>query len=160
FDPSVYHERYIMSGLALTLALAPRLLAAVPSGDLRLAAMASYGIAVLWLGMAVLNIRVTLPLWSNQTKLWQWPAAQDKDSSYAKTNLLALAIDREDKATARKLADELLADKKPCLVCMVNVAVLAMDDGDLERAKLALERAQEGLAPTIQPRLVQGFVLA
>ena len=43
---------------------------------------------------------------------------------------------------------------------MVNVAVLAMDDGDLARAKIALDRAQDLVFPKIQPYLLQSFVLA
>ena len=86
YDPSLYHERYLMPGLALALALLPRMVAAIslPSARLRTVTIAGFAAGMLWLGIAVINIRVTLPLWSNETKLWQWQAAQDQGSTYAR----------------------------------------------------------------------------
>jgi tetratricopeptide (TPR) repeat protein len=162
FDPSLYHERYLMPGLALALTLLPRMIATIslPSARLRPATIAGVAAGMLWLGIAVINIRVTLPLWSNETKLWQWQAAKDQESTYAKVNLLALATSHSDRISARKLADELLAGKEPCFVCMIDVAALAMEDGDLARAKEALDRAQDAIPTIPQPRLLQSFVLA
>ncbi len=107
---------------------------------------------MLWLGIAVVNIRVTLPLWSNETKLWQWQAGSRSARPIRPTqsdSLLAIAIEHHDRVSAHRLANELLAEKEPCIVCMINVAVLALGDGDLAQAKIALDRAQE--IPLIRP---------
>ncbi len=160
FDPSLYHERYLMPGLALALALLPRMVSTIPlpSARLRPVAIAGVAAAMLWLGIAVINIRVTLPLWSNETKLWQWQLAQDPQSTYAKVNLLGLTMSRGDRIGARKLADELLAETKPCSECMINIASMALEDGDLARAKVALGRFEEAVDPTTRPRILQAFV--
>jgi uncharacterized membrane protein YhaH (DUF805 family) len=83
FDPSLYHERYLMPGLALTMSLLPRMVATIslPSARLRSVTIAGFAAGALWLGIAVINIRVTLPLWSNETKLWQWQPLRIRDPS-------------------------------------------------------------------------------
>jgi len=162
FDPSLYHERYIMLGLALTLSLLPRIYSAIslPPANLHRITIVVFSVGILWLGIAVLNIRITLPLWSDEIKLWQWQVAQDpRGAHYAKVNLLALYIDRNDRADAHKLADEFLAEKERCLVCMLNVAGLAMSEGDLEVAKTAMTRAKDAIAPTTDTTIWQSFIL-
>ena len=162
FDPSLYHERYIMLGLALALSLLPRMVSAIslPAAKLHTATIAGFAVGSIWLGMAVMNIRVTVPLWSDETRLWQWEALHNPGSLYAKVNLLALYTDHHNRVHAHKLADELLAETTPCTLCMINVAVQAMDEGDLTRAKTALERAEKTMTPMEEAGLLQGFVLA
>ena len=162
FDPSLYHERYIMLGLALALSLLPRMVSAIslPAAKLRIATIAGVAVGLIWLGMAVMNIRVTVPLWSDEIRLWQWEALENPGSHYAKINLLALYTDHHDRVRAHEIADELLAEENPCAVCMVNVAVQAMDEGDLARAKTAMEKAANAITPMMQASLLQGFVLA
>jgi len=162
FDPSLYHERYVMLGLALALALLPRIGSAIalPPAKLRRAMAGAVVIGVFWLGAAVLNIRVTVPLWSNHTRLWQWELLRDPTSQAAKINLLGLYIDHHDSVHAREIADQLFADETPCALCMINVAFQALTDGDLARAKKALERAQNTLPPGGNPRNWQSFILA
>jgi len=162
FDPSLYHERYIMLGLALASSLLPRIASAIsiPPNTMRTAAVVGTAVSVLWLGLAIMNIRVTVPLWSNETRLWQWDALQNPESHYAKINLLALHLGNHDRAKAHQIADELLAEQKPCALCMMNVAVLAMEERDLDRARIALDRAQTAMSPATEPRVWEGFVLA
>jgi len=161
FDPSLYHERYLMLGLALAMALVPRMAAAIslPAEKLRTASIGGAALGLLWLSAAVINIRVTLPLWSNSIRLWQWDLQKNPQSSIAKTNLLALYIDHEDRVHAHELADQLLAEEDTCSLCLINVAVLAMDEGDLKRAEMALNRARAAMGNQIIPYVWQSFVM-
>jgi len=164
FDPSLYHERYIMLGLALALSLLPRMVDAIlpPSAKLHLAAFAGGAFGLIWLSMAVVNIHATLPLWSDDTRLWQWDVLANPGSDTARNNLLANYIDHHDHVHARALADELLAREIPCAPCMINVAAAAMDEGDLTRAKTAMARAEKAMAesPNDPPTsLLQSFIL-
>jgi Tfp pilus assembly protein PilF len=105
---------------------------------------------------------VTLPLWSDDTRLWQWDAMANPGSYTAKNNLLANYIDRHDHVHAREIADVLLADENPCASCMVNVAAAAMEDGDVARARTAIAKAEKALTdlPYDPPAsLLQSFIL-
>jgi len=162
FDPSLYHERYTMMATALVLALLPRVASTIslPAPTLRTSVIATATLGLLWLGIAVTNIRVTLPLWSDETKLWQWAAQENPASSRVKNNLLASYIKINDQVRAHALADVLLAQAHPCPECMLNVADLAIADGNLARVKTAMSKAEKAITPITPARHLQAFVLA
>ena len=162
FDPSLYHERYLMLGLALALALLPRMVSGIslPAPKLRIATIGCASIGLLWLAVAIMNIRVTVPLWSNGTRLWQWDLTQNPQSQIAKTNLLALYVDHGDRVHARELSDRILDEEKTCSLCLINVAALAMVDGDLERATRALDAAATSMGQRTEPFIWKAFILA
>ena len=141
FDSSLYHERYAMTALAVTCVMLPRLSLRMPIfsklrelGDPLLAT-----VFLFWLAFAVINIRVTLPLWANNVQLWRWALTEYPDSITAKQNLLSAYIDISDLADAHKLVDHLQADHVQCPYCMLNAAALAVFENDPGRAASALE---------------------
>lgn len=162
FDYSLYHERYAMTAVAMACALLPCVVAsiALPRVQLRRFAIAASAITLAWLGLAVMNIRVTLPLWSDETKLWLWVLQEHPESTAAKNHLLSTYIELNDHVHARQVADMLMADDEICPICMVNIASLAVADGDMARAAIALEKAKQTISPHSEPSLVQGFILA
>jgi hypothetical protein len=162
FDSSLYHERYAMVAIAMACALIPSVLASVPlaRGRERVVALTGWMLLLGWLGVAALNIRVTLPLWSDETRLWQWVLHEHPESVLAKNHLLTAYMERGDQPGARLVADLLLTERLPCPVCMVNVANQALSDRDLDTARLALSKAKRLLLRVNQPRLTQGFTLA
>jgi len=163
FDPSLYHERYLMLGLALAAALLPRMISAIelPMGtSRRVVNIGGAALGLLWLGVAIMNIRVTVPLWSNSIRLWQWDLTKNPQSQIAKTNLLGLYIDYHDYAHARELADRVLAEDTACILCLINVAVLAEHDGEAVRATMALNLAQTAMGSSTQLYVLRSFLLA
>jgi hypothetical protein len=162
FDPSLYHERYLMLGLALALALLPRVASGIslPAAKLRIATAGCAGVILLWLGLAIVNIRVTVPLWANGIRLWQWDLTQNPHSQIAKTNLLALYVDHGDRIHADELADKMLDEEKECSLCLINVAALAITEGDLPRAERALEAAATSIGQRTEPFVWKAFILA
>lgn len=162
FDPSQYHERYLMLGLALALALLPRMVHAVsvPAQMLRIATIGVPALGLLWLALAMINIRVTVPLWSNSTRLWQWDLTQNPQSQIAKTNLLALYVEHDDRIHAHELADQLLAEKTACTLCLINIAALAMVEGDQARATMALDAAATSMGQRTEPFVWKAFIVA
>jgi Tfp pilus assembly protein PilF len=91
--------------------------------------------------------------------LWPWAALHDPESTIAKVNLLALFMSHNDRVHARQLGDQMLADKNLCEICMLKVASEAMADGDLARARTALDRIQNSGSPA-ETRGWNGFILA
>ena len=146
FDPSLYHERYVMMPLALACSLLPGAAvdSRIPSRVLTTAA-AACGLA--WIAAAALCIRTALPLWSDEVALWQWTLRSNPASLTAQDRLLATYIDRGDDAHALPLASALLDANTPCPFCALNGAYLAIKKGDLARADSVLERIRND--PTI-----------
>ena len=162
FDESLYHERYMMTAAALACALIPQLASSVriPATRLRAAAAVAGGFFVAWIGLAIVNIRVTLPLWSDETKLWLWELGKNPDSVTALHHLLTTYMELGDRTRADEMATRLIAKKAPCAMCMVNIANLAIWEGDATRAALALDEARGLVARQQNQRTVEGFILA
>src|SRR5262249_39606084 len=74
--------------------------------------------------------------------------------------LLTAYMQTDDRANARRIADRLLANDKACPMCLVNVANLALADGDTGRASIALDRARQGIAATGNLRIAQAFIVS
>ena len=141
FDPSLYHERYAMIALAIVCIMLPRLPWRLPDNNsLRRLTAPLLGIALLfWLSFAVINIRVTLPLWANNLTLWRWVLVEYPQSTYAMNNLLAAYIKAGDLIHARGLADRVQSEHADCTDCMLNAAFLAISENDSAHASAILE---------------------
>lgn len=136
---SLYHDRYATTAVAMACVLLPIVLGSFfTRSRARALKPALVLVALVWLGFAMANARVTVPLWGDEVTLWQWTLRQHPGSMHAKDLLLSAYMHRSDIAHARALADELLEQRTPCLACMLNVANLAIVDSDAERATHAL----------------------
>jgi len=158
FDESLYHDRYVMAPLALALALLPDTLAPLLHGA-RLRQLALALIGIVWLGLALINIRVTLPLWADDIALWQWALRLHPQSISARENLFASYVVRED-ARAFGLARQLIAEPSPCATCLLNVAYFGMHEHDQALATAALTRLQENPVVTHDARLFGAYQVA
>jgi len=158
FNESLYHERYAMTALAVACASMPALFATVPR---RPALRRSSGaLACLWLVLAIANIRITLPLWSDELALWQWALREYPDSLIAKQHLLAKYVEHGDRARARALGDALIAEKAPCPVCMLSIAYMALNEHDPVRASLAIDRIRNAESVPNDPLFMEEFIIA
>jgi tetratricopeptide (TPR) repeat protein len=160
FQESLYHERYAMSALVIACALAPSVLADLAFLRARLLRVAMAIAAVMWLAIALVNVRVTLPLWADELRLWQWAAHEHPNSVMAKEHLLSTYIERDDHAHALALADAMVAEKIPCPICMLNAAYMALTDGDIKRATAALDNIKDSNLLAYNRRLLHNYVLA
>jgi tetratricopeptide (TPR) repeat protein len=162
FDESLYHERYAMTAIAMACALLPLVLVTLPRPvpKSRIAILMAGAFASIWLGVAVANIRVTLPLWTDEAKLWLWVLRENPGSVGAMNHLLTTYIERNDRTQAREIGDVMLKEKPPCPMCMINIAHLAFADGDLARAATALNEAGRTVDRVHNKRLTQSYVLA
>jgi protein O-mannosyl-transferase len=141
FDPSLYHERYAMIALAIVCVMLPRLPWRLPNNDsLRRLTSPLLGVVLLfWLSFAVINIRVTLPLWANNLTLWRWALVEYPQSADAMNYLLAAYLQAGDLTHARQLADRVQSEHADCADCMLNAAFLAISEGDSAHAAAILE---------------------
>ncbi|GLQ50368.1 tetratricopeptide repeat protein [Dyella flava] len=145
FDTSLYHERYALTALAIACAWFPSALSEIPAPrnmQRTLSLVAYVGLAI-WMVLAVMNIRVTIPLWSTQVNLWQWALQENPDSITAKDELISGYIDAGDHADAWRLIDGLLASNTPCTNCMLNAATLALREHNTTRADFFLQRIKD-----------------
>jgi hypothetical protein len=142
FSDSLYHERYAMPGLAMACVwLVPSLRGTFQNINLgRMASIASAAALFVWMTLAVMNVRQTIPLWSDDLMLWQWALQENPNFIYAKDELISAYIDHGDTASARKIINELVVDNVACANCMLNAASLAIQENDLQRASFFLDR--------------------
>ena len=138
FDESLYHDRYAMAPLALAAALLPAGLDTLRPFSAGLTRLL-IGALGLWLLLAVLNIRANLPLWSNETSLWQWALRSNPGSVSARENLFASYVMSND-PRANSFAHQLVGDPQQCISCLLNVANYALREHDEALAGNALLR--------------------
>jgi hypothetical protein len=163
FDQSLFHERYLMLAIALASALLPSVFARIATrvGPFRPMAFLTKSLIGIWLLLAVLNIRITVPLWFNDTSLWQWAARQNPESIFVEDHLLSTYLDSGDLARASGVADFLSSKAQSCPLCMLNVAYLALLEGDAARAASALEKAKTALTHVVSPpSLIFQFIVS
>ena len=161
FDDSFYHERYAIVAIALACAFLPLVMHSFGlqrEHKGRRVSLFRSGFGG-WLILAYLNIQVTVPLWSDEARLWLWVLHQNPGSIIARDNLLSAYLDRDDLAHARPLADQMMLDKRQCPNCMLNVAHLAIIQGDAELASVALQRAKQAIDETDQPKRIKELYL-
>lgn len=161
FAPSLYHERYVMSSLATICAMIPLIRISIPISkqQMMLIRLLTGIVACLWFALAILNIRSTLPLWSNNVKLWQWALTENPDSINAKDDLLSAYIDSKDYTDADRLVTQLLAQHVPCANCMLNAAILAISEGDPTRAATELEEVRKSRQLVTNKQMLRVYLL-
>ncbi|GAB2574593.1 hypothetical protein GCM10027066_17360 [Dyella jejuensis] len=81
-------------------------------------------------------------MWANDISLWQWAHTVNPHASQAKGNLLHAYIRDRNYDAAHALGSEILSDPAPCASCMIFIAKLAIDDGDIPRASEALKKLE------------------
>ncbi len=162
FNSSLYHERYALMAVAIVCALLPRALDALWSAQVNsnLVRPAVSIFAVAWLCVAVVNVRVTVPLWSDETRLWLLALKQHPDSLESKVHLLSTYLEQDDRPHARELAAQMMTDTRPCATCMINIANLSLADGNVAVAEEALDRAKNSMHFGESPRIEQAYIVA
>jgi hypothetical protein len=162
FDRSLYHERYAMMALAIVCIMLPRLPWRLPDNDSlrRLTAPLLGVVLVFWFSFAVINIRVTVPLWANNLALWRWALVEYPQSTDAMSNLLSAYIQAGDSIHARELADRLQAEHPDCADCMLNAAFLAISENDLEHAAAILETVRHARSLTYDKNTYHIYLFA
>jgi hypothetical protein len=156
FDESLFHERYTMPAIAICCILLPGFFAdrATSPNRVRLASPLLVGTVLLWLLIATINIRITVPLWSTDLRMWQWAARENPDAVFVQGNLLSAYLSDNDLARATNVAEILMAKGQSCPSCMVNVADLALLKGDTKLATAALKNADKAMLGTVPPPTV------
>jgi len=162
FDLSLYHERYALTAIAMASVLLPRCLAEVDFSRRRLQPWLVVATAsgVFWLGLGIANIRATLPLWNDEIKLWNWVLQRYPSLQLAQSHLLAAYHSAGERAHAHNVADAILAEHANCVDCMLNVATLAVEEGDVPRLKTALENVRQALGAEPNKRAWQAYLIA
>jgi len=150
FAPSLYHERYLTTALAVMCAMLPLIClpAAIRVLEIKLFRPVAIIIGCLWLVLSIIDIRMTVPLWSDDIVLWRWALVMDPSSVFAKSSLLNAYINGRDYKEAQKLTNQILAEHIPCTTCMLGAAMLALNETDPARAQQALDvlKNTKGLA--------------
>jgi len=141
FAPSLYHERYLTTSLAVICAMLPLIClpAAISALETKLFRPIAITIGCLWLVLSIVDIRMTVPLWSNDIVLWRWALVMDPNSIFAKSNLLNAYINDADYKDAQKLTNQIVAEHTPCTPCLLGAAMLALNESDLVHAQQALD---------------------
>ena len=114
----------------------------------------------LWVGLAIANVRATLPLWSDDVTLWLWALQSDPDSIDAKDHLLTAYMDRNDHPHARALANSIIAEGVRCPSCWLNAAHVAIAEKDIPRIAAALDKLKADRAFVYDASLFEDYVFA
>lgn len=162
FDSSLYHERYSMTAVAMLCTWLPSATtrAWLASAWLRRARIAIALFVLFWLGMAIANIRITLPLWSDDVRMWQWALQRNPGSALVQSHLLAAYVQAGDMHRARAVANLLMRENSACRDCMLNVAAFAVQTSDQDLLQKSLQRAQATLRPPVNTRVMLAYVIA
>jgi len=162
FTESLYHDRYATTAIAIACSLLPATLTPlwVRFGHLLACRVAIPALAVVWITFAIVNIHVTVPLWSDEAKLWQWVLRKNPDSVPALEHLLSTSMAKGDYRQAREIGDQLLARKSVDGTTLINIANLAIEDGDPGRARSVLDTARDVIARHPNVRHEARYILA
>ena len=145
FDVSLYHERYAMTALAVAFAWLPTVISNIPCSAHLVRILRPIGLIIfaIWLVLAVLTIRVTVPLWSNQVKLWEWALEENPSYVVAKDELIGAYIDRGSYASAWALINEIVKNNERCMNCLLNAASLSVKQGNPQQASFFLRKIKD-----------------
>lgn len=160
FDSSLYHERYVMTGLAVTCGMLP--LVRWPPLDHHLQRplnLALGTVCIIWFLFATIAIRTTIPLWSNSVSLWRWALIVSPNSLDADDNLLSAYIESKNYDHAQKLIDKLQSQHVQCTRCMLNAAILAVAEGKPGRALIALGQVKNSKEVLVDKSLFSQYLL-
>ncbi len=150
FDENLYHDRYAMTAVAISCSLLPLVwvrFATLGENTRRVLAGSTLVVGA-WLFLALLNVRVTLPLWSDDLRLWRWALLENPGSIAAQRNLLGAYLLRNDTAHGDPVAETLIQNPqgRACIDCMLNVAALALNEGHAQRSSLALQEIKKDMS--------------
>ncbi|WP_221229519.1 hypothetical protein [Niveibacterium umoris] len=102
------HERFLTLPLVFVALLAAHLagvvLARLPSP--RAPHLLAFAM-LLWSVVAVVNVRVTVPLWRTDLTLWSWAYAKHPDVVFVQTSLIAAALSQGDTARASEVVERI-----------------------------------------------------
>lgn len=143
-DPSLYHERYNMPGLAIACAWLPCILQnfRIPERFARISRLGGYVVALVWLTLSILNVRMIAPLWFNDIRLWQWAEETHADFIDIQDQLISAYMNTHQSAKAWQIINNLTREKIYCMNCMLNAAALAAEENNPVRAQYFLDRIQ------------------
>lgn len=161
FDASLYHERYVMTALASACMLLPATRPLLDWLRLRnpLLRVAPTVLCGIWLATSAVNVRVTVPLWSNDVNLWRWALEQYPEALDAKENLLSAYLRVHDNARAHALIDRLAREKPICADCMLNAAILAIRENNPGAAQRYLDLVKDSKALAIDRQMYGKYLL-
>jgi hypothetical protein len=143
FDISLYHERYAMTALAVGCAWLPASLVQIPARMRCVLALTGVIVLATWTTLSIATIRVTVPLWSTQVKLWQWALEENPNYVGAEDELISAYIDEGNHAAAWKLIANVISSKEPCTNCILNAAILSVRENKPERASFYLQKIKD-----------------
>jgi tetratricopeptide (TPR) repeat protein len=161
FDSSLYHERYVMTALASACPMIPLAIMALRSSSRvrRPIPLLLASITALWLIMAAIEIRSTLPHWSDNINLWRWAVAEYPSSVEANDGLLSAYIDSKDYGDAHNLINKLLVDRIDCTNCMLNAAILDVSENNPTDAAKALEHVKNSQEILVDKKMFGMYLL-
>lgn len=146
FDPSLYHDRYLMTGLASICVLLPHVRWRYPLKSLGhgRALIKAGGILLMmaWSLASITVIRATLPLWGDSLGLWRWAVQIEPRSDLANGWLLATYMGRGMGEESDRFAENILKDQLPCTSCFMNIAILRISQNRLDDAEQAIEKVR------------------
>lgn len=147
FAVSLYHERYAINALAFGCVVLPLLPwpkpRVLPPPTRR---FALWAVAALWVGMSILTIRATVPLWLDDERMWRWAVAGNPASEVAQYNTTAALIRNQKYGTANAYVDEFASTGAACARCDTLIANIELDRGNLQRAEDLVARILEAQA--------------
>lgn len=146
FDLELFHERYLMTGLAIVCSMLPLLRPHAPGAMLGSSLLRVGGavLAVAWTASSILAVRTTIPMWRDSVSLWEWGYSANPDYPYAANALLGAYLDQGRVEQARQLGSRILDNRMDCPNCMLNISIMALMEGDPVRARQALDEAERG----------------
>jgi hypothetical protein len=162
FDDSLYHERYAMLAIAVACSLMPLLLDLdALKKRIRWVTPVLAAAATSWLILAVANARVTIPLWSNEVRLWEWALLKNPSSINVQQFLLSAYLQRNQIGNAQALAEIMMQGQgTACAECMLNIAGMNITLGHQEQATAALRQAKKALDELYpKPNLILTYIL-
>jgi hypothetical protein len=161
FDSSLYHERYAMTALASACPMIPLALVALRSHNRlrRPIPLLLASITALWSIIAAIDIRSTLPHWSDNVNLWRWAVAEYPSSVEANDGLLSAYIDSKDHGDAHNLISKLVVDRIDCANCMLNAAILDVSENNPTDAAKALEHVKNSQEILVDKKMFGMYLL-
>lgn len=145
FDGSLYHERYAIGAIALCACLIPSLVSEWRASfqRLRSARLVVIVLAACWLVSGALNVRATIPLWSNDLPLWSWAIRSNPESTIAQANYIGSLMEAGRDDEARTAIERVDAGELACASCFSNGLILAVRHGDEQLAERMIERLRD-----------------
>jgi hypothetical protein len=151
---NVGHERF----LVFPLAIAVLALVSLDTSRWQLSALMRRrlpllvgAMTVLWVGIAVLNLRVTLPLWRSDLALWTWAYSAHPEAAIAQFSLASAALQANRNDVAQRVIEE--AEKRGPLPLRLSVPYgqFLIRTG---KAREGIAKIEEALQSEPQPHLL------